>query len=672
MREIKTRKQSKGIKSLQKAVSTGDRMKQAFLQTKEKASQATDNRSKAPNEYAGDKLQAGFDEVGHDAGQLTVSGSRLAIRKGREAIQDRRVKAKDAPEPAQTDNIQGIQPTGANRKPKTRDNLPPQDTPEGQAQTIQRSKTIDRRPKQRTTVQGPPEEIEKELPPAERGRQFSKQWAEQKQVGTRKRDIRTRDVASRPVANQSPTRSDVPSLRPNDTNRHFPTERKVPIKATQRGSRDIKTAARSVGRKSPKTAQKTIKTRKQAIKTTRKATKGAAQSAKRAQQVAKATIQATRRAAKTAQQATKAMAKAIASTVKAIIAAVKTLIAAIAAGASVALIAIVIICLVGLLVASCFGIFFSGEDSGTGMTMPTVIREINDEYEARLEEIKTSNSHDVLEMSGSRATWPDVLAVYSVKTTTDPDNAQEVATMDDGKKAILTDIFWAMNEISYRTETSTSTTTVETEGEDGSIVVEEVETTTTTLYITVSHKTADEMADEYGFSDDQRKQLAELLSDDNRSMWSSVLYGIGIGDGDIVTVALSQIGNVGGDPYWSWYGFDSRVEWCACFVSWCANECGYIEAGVIPRFAGCSVGVQWFSDRDLWQDNSYEPRTGDIIFFDWDKNGGQDGLPDHVGIVEKVENGYVYTVEGNSSDSCRENRYALGYYEIFGYGTPAY
>ena len=116
MREIKTRKQSKGIKSLQKAVSTGDRMKQAFLQTKEKSSQATDNRSKAPNEYAGDKLQAGFDEVGHDAGQLTVSGSRLAIRKGREAIQDRRVKAKDAPEPAQTDNSQGIQPTGANRK----------------------------------------------------------------------------------------------------------------------------------------------------------------------------------------------------------------------------------------------------------------------------------------------------------------------------------------------------------------------------------------------------------------------------------------------------------------------------------------------------------------------------------------------------------------------------
>lgn len=126
--------------------------------------------------------------------------------------------------------------------------------------------------------------------------------------------------------------------------------------------------------------------------------------------------------------------------------------------------------------------------------------------------------------------------------------------------------------------------------------------------ITVSHKTAGEMANQYNFSADQRKQLAELLADENRSMWSAVLYGIGTGDGEIVTVALSQIGNVGGEPYWSWYGFNSRVEWCACFVSWCANECGYIDAGVIPKFAGCVWGVEWFRDRGLWQDNRYEPR----------------------------------------------------------------
>ena len=94
--------------------------------------------------------------------------------------------------------------------------------------------------------------------------------------------------------------------------------------------------------------------------------------------------------------------------------------------------------------------------------------------------------------------------------------------------------------------------------------------------------------------------------------------------------------------------------------------------GVFLQF---HIGVDRFKDRGLWQDNSYEPRPGDIIYFDWDNKGSsgpQDGLADHVGIVEKVENGLVYTVEGNSGDSCRENRYAVGHYEIYGYGTPAY
>ena len=140
--------------------------------------------------------------------------------------------------------------------------------------------------------------------------------------------------------------------------------------------------------------------------------------------------------------------------------------------------------------------------------------------------------------------------------------------------------------------------------------------------------------------------------------------------------ALCQIGNVGGQPYWAWYGFGSRVEWCACFVSWCANECGYIEDGIIPKYAGCVNGVQWFRDRDQWIDGNEEPVPGMIVFFDWDDPDGsagpQDGESDHTGIVERVEDGVVYTVEGNSGDSCRENHYPVGYYEILGYGVPAY
>lgn len=136
----------------------------------------------------------------------------------------------------------------------------------------------------------------------------------------------------------------------------------------------------------------------------------------------------------------------------------------------------------------------------------------------------------------------------------------------------------------------------------------------------------------------------------------------------IVEVARSQIGNEGGEPYWSWYGFDSRVEWCACFVSWCANECGYIDRGAVPKFALCSDGVNWFRTKEQWLDGTQTPSSGMIIFFDWESDG-LDGDADHVGIVDKVENGIVYTIEGNSGDSCRQNQYSVGYYEILGYGV---
>ncbi len=101
------------------------------------------------------------------------------------------------------------------------------------------------------------------------------------------------------------------------------------------------------------------------------------------------------------------------------------------------------------------------------------------------------------------------------------------------------------------------------------------------------------------------------------------------------------------------------------------NECGYIDAGVIPKFSGCVQDSRRFKERGLWQDKSYTPNPGDIIFFDWNDPSGffgpQDGVPDHVGIVEKVENGRVYTIEGNSGDKCCQRSYPIGYYEIYGY-----
>ena len=137
------------------------------------------------------------------------------------------------------------------------------------------------------------------------------------------------------------------------------------------------------------------------------------------------------------------------------------------------------------------------------------------------------------------------------------------------------------------------------------------------------------------------------------------------GNQQIVSVAMGQIGNSGGQKFWSWYGFDSRVEWCACFVSWCADQSGLIESGNVPKFSLCSDGVSWFQGKNKWQSGGTTPTAGMIIFFDWD----HDGNSDHVGIVEKCEGGRVYTVEGNSSDQVRQRNYAVDYASIMGYGV---
>ena len=143
---------------------------------------------------------------------------------------------------------------------------------------------------------------------------------------------------------------------------------------------------------------------------------------------------------------------------------------------------------------------------------------------------------------------------------------------------------------------------------------------------------------------------------------------MGEGNAAMVAVAQSQIGNVGGAPYWSWWGLDYRVEWCAIFVSWCADQCGYLDAGVLPKMEGVRPYVDWFIERGQWQGRDYEPSPGDIIFFDWES----DGLADHVGIVEKVENGLIYTVEGNTGDICAERRYTMGSAPVYGFGLPLY
>ena len=204
---------------------------------------------------------------------------------------------------------------------------------------------------------------------------------------------------------------------------------------------------------------------------------------------------------KVAETAVQKTAQAVGRVLRSIIAAAQSLLAAIAAGGSTAVAMVLVICLIGLLIVSPFGIFFSGEDSGTGHTMPEAVSVLNSEFAARIEQIKAENPHDELDMdnAGSAAmisNWRDVLAVYAVRTTTDNASPDEVATLTEEKMEILREIFWDMNTITYWTEI---------------VPGDKDEADTVILHITVTIKTHLQMADEYRFNTEQRRLLEELM-----------------------------------------------------------------------------------------------------------------------------------------------------------------
>lgn len=339
-------------------------------------------------------------------------------------------------------------------------------------------------------------------------------------------------------------------------------------------------------------------------------------------------------------------------------------------GAAGLLAPLLVIVLIGGLLASPLGLFFSAETEGK-MTLQQAMARLNTEFSDRITEIENSVAHDEVQQSGQRVVWKEILTIYAVKTTTDPENPLDAMTMDEDHFVVLQQIFWDMNTIEYTTETYTEKVTVEVPTEDSNDedgITEETQTVEKTrLLITITSKTAQQMAEEYGFNKEQLGYVTELLSEEYAELWA-MLAVPGVGSDNIVAVALSQVGNVGGEPYWSWYGFSSRVSWCACFVSWCGDQCGYIESGVMPKFSYCDAGIAWFKSRDQWQSRGYCPSPGDIIFFDWNNNG----VADHVGIVESCDGSYVYTIEGNANDAVKRLCYSVNYSGIKGYGILVY
>ena len=448
------------------------------------------------------------------------------------------------------------------------------------------------------------------------------------------------------------------------------------IKTRQQGQKMIKTTARNTEKAVKATAKGTVKTTEKGIKTAQATSKAAIKttenSVKTAQVAAKASAKTAQKAAQAAKvtakataEATKATVRATIAAVKAIIAGTKALISALIAGGWIAVVIILIVVLLGCAV-SLFG-------GGSGSNAYTPVSAEVEAYEPLIQKYaKQYGIPEYVELikavmmqeSGGCGLDPMQAAEGSFNTRY-PHEPNGIKDPEYSIECGVQELKAALISAEVENPIDMEHIKLALQGYNfGNCYISWAKTN----YGGYSYANAVEFStmqaarlgwDSYG--DTQYPAHVLRYYPYGRAFTSG-------GNQAIVEVALTQLGNEGGQPYWSWYGFDGRVEWCACFVSWCADQCGYIESGIIPKFAGCVDGANWFKGNGQWQDRSYEPSAGDIIFFDWEG----DGETDHVGIVEKCENGVVYTVEGNSGDACRQKQYTVGSSSIYGYGVPAY
>ena len=448
------------------------------------------------------------------------------------------------------------------------------------------------------------------------------------------------------------------------------------IKTRQQGQKMIKTTARNAEKAVKVTAKGTVKTTEKGIKTAQATSKAAIKttetSVKTAQAAAKAAVKTAQKAAQVAKatakataEATKATVRATIAAVKAIIAGTKALISTLIAGGWIAVVIILIVVLLGCAV-SLFG-------GGSGSNAYTPVSAEVEAYEPFIQKYaKQYGIPEYVELikavmmqeSGGRGLDPMQAAEGSFNTRY-PHEPNGIKNPEYSIECGVQELKAALISAEVENPIDMEHIKLALQGYNfGNGYISWAKTN----YGGYSYANAVEFStmqaarlgwDSYG--DTQYPAHVLRYYPYGRAFTSG-------GNQAIVEVALTQLGNEGGQPYWSWYGFEGRVEWCACFVSWCADQCGYIESGIIPKFAGCVDGANWFKGNGQWQDRNYEPQAGNIIFFDWEG----DGETDHVGIVEKCENGVVYTVEGNSGDACRQNQYTVGSSSIYGYGVPAY
>lgn len=651
MPDIKTRDVVSGtIKTIDRSALAGQRMKDAYVQAKDKAEHSVYSSESTSEEYASERITDGVSTVARESvhqvdvqGHRIIHGEQKQIAKHQEIRQSQQAAPENPQPPPNT--------------PRTEQNAPNAQQPHRVSPDGAVSSGMGRHSE------------------AGAGTPISKQEAVcNQQITSAKAELRAKRASQRFTAPNTP-----PTLSSGTPSGGIPTPATKDIKLVERTNGTIKQALHTTENITIKASERTIKTAGSTVKTVEhmggtaiKSTQAAAETAQKTAVIAAKNAHRSHVAAKAAATVARKAADYTARAAKAIAQAMQELISVVAAGGGTVLILVIV------LIVMCFAGMMLASDEDDTEILP-VSGEVK-AYEPIIQ--KYAKEHGIPDYvllieavmmleSGGRGTDPMQCSECSFNTLyphrpggiPDPEysinvgiqnlaNCLQIAGCEspvdmDAIKLALQGynygqgyITWAMNKYGEYSKANA---------------------------IEFSLKTAEAYGwDSYGDLDYvphvlRYYPLGQIFYDpDNTQL--------------IVEVAASQIGNVGGQPYWSWYGFTGRVEWCACFVSWCANQCGYIDAGIIPKFSGCEWGVSWFKQHDQWAGRNITPIPGMIIFFDWEdeEGGGLDGRADHVGIVAKVENGRVYTIEGNSADSCRERSYPIGGYQVFGYGVPQY
>ena len=666
MPDIKTRDVVSGtIKTIDRSTLAGQRMKDAYVQAKDKAEHSVYSSESTSEEYASERIMDGASTVAREAvHQVDVQGHRII-----QGAQRKFTQRQENPQPQQSP------PQSTSGSSQSSPNTPASISP----QQVQNSPgTEDIHHAQQPHRVSPDGAVSSGgVGYTEAGPPIKQQEAiHNKQIASAKSELKAKRASQRIVPSEPQIAASIKTPPVHSSGKssvriHTPASKT--IKTVERTNEAIKQTEKSAENIAIKASGRTIKTAGSTVKTVEhmgdtaiKSTQTAAEIAQKTAVIAAKTAHRSHIAAKSAATVARKAADYTARAAKAIAQAIQELISVVATGGGTVLILVIV------LVVMCFAGMMLASDENDMEILP-VSEEVK-AYEPIIQ--KYAKEHGIpdyvllieavmMQESGGRGTDPMQCSECNFNTRyphapgsiTDPEYSINVGIQNladclqiaecespvdmDAIKLALQGynygqgyITWAMNKYGEYSKANA---------------------------VEFSLKTAEACSwNSYGDMDYvphvlRYYPLGQIFYNPDTTQL-------------IVEVAASQIGNVGGELYWSWYGFTERVEWCACFVSWCANQCGYIDAGILPKFSRCEWGVSWFRQHNQWAERSITPEPGMIIFFDWDGNG----VSDHTGIVEKSENGYVYTIEGNNSDICRRREYSVGNSQIFGYGMPSY